>query len=194
MGLAGPPLRLRECRPRIWSAYIDAPDGFKARSGWLDPEQPRPLTAHYAPPELLFSGSRCSVREGRFLSNRCPSTTLTEVSSVNRCRFRGSCSRRREHIRSAGSRVPWAQCVLILKRRQAVLGKRGILAIVSRLQHDLVEPSCVAGEDLLLDDAISVAERRKPVLLLRDVRCKIRANAACPGVPADAVLPSTGSR
>src|SRR5262249_28511759 len=59
--------------------------------------------------------------------------------------------------------------VLVLERREAVLGK-GRHLVVSGLQLDLVEPRRIASEDLLLDGAVGVAERRKPILLLHVVR------------------------
>ena len=48
--------------------------------------------------------------------------------------------------------------MLSLKRRESVLGKGRHPAVVSRVQLVPVEPGRVAGEDLLLDDAISLAE------------------------------------
>src|SRR5258707_3730921 len=58
------------------------------------------------------------------------------------------------------------RCVLVLERREAVLGKGRHFGVVSCLQLDLVEPSRIASEDQLLSGAVGIAERRKSVLLL----------------------------
>src|SRR6266436_1258771 len=60
--------------------------------------------------------------------------------------------------------------VLMLERRETVLGKGRHTGVIGRPQLDLVEPGCVAREDQLLGGAVGVAERRKAVLLLHVLR------------------------
>jgi hypothetical protein len=81
-------------------------------------------------------------------------------------------------VHSGGANVAVAQvrgllrslCVLVLERREAVLGKGGHPGVIGRLQLDLVKPGGVAREDQLLGCAVGVAERRKAVLLLHVLR------------------------
>src|SRR5437868_12738977 len=60
--------------------------------------------------------------------------------------------------------------VLVLERREAVLGKGRHPGVIGRPQLDLVEPGCVAREDRLLGATGGVAERCKAVLLLHVLR------------------------
>src|ERR1700752_1866467 len=60
--------------------------------------------------------------------------------------------------------------VLVLERREAVLGKGGHAGVVGSLQLDLVKPGRVACKDQLLSGAVGVAKRRKAVPLLHVLR------------------------
>src|SRR6516162_6394033 len=60
--------------------------------------------------------------------------------------------------------------VLVLERREAVLGKGRHSGVIGGPHFDLVEPGRVAREDQLLDGAVGVAERREAVFLLHVLR------------------------
>src|SRR4030088_81686 len=60
--------------------------------------------------------------------------------------------------------------VLLLERREAVLGVSRHPGVLGLLQRDVVHPGRVAGEDLLLGGAVGVAKGCEPVLLLHVLR------------------------
>src|SRR6516225_3606144 len=55
--------------------------------------------------------------------------------------------------------------VLVLERREAVLGKGRHPSVVGRPHFDLVEPGRIAREDQLLGGAVGITERREAVFL-----------------------------
>src|SRR5260370_41186846 len=59
---------------------------------------------------------------------------------------------------------PGRERVLLLERREAVLGVGRHPGILGLLQRDVVHPRRVAGEDLLLGGAVGVAKGCEPVL------------------------------
>src|SRR5258708_6973458 len=107
----------------------------------------------------------------------CRSISLSRQPRV-RCAGEACPLRRRSRWHLGGANVAVAEVrgllrslyVVVLERREAVLGKGRHPGVIGRLHLNLVKPGCVASEDQLLGGAIGVAERRKAVLLLHVLR------------------------